>query len=340
MPRVSVALPVYNGEPFLRRTLDDLRAQTEADWEAVVCDNASTDATADLLTEAAREDPRIRVVRNERNLGALPNANQAIERTTAPYVSLWGHDDRHHPDFLGALADALDATPGASLAYPMSTLVGVDDVPFDWDPACRAFRDAEGRLFDYDRGLEMDLPRNPVGRLGAVLSTGSIDASIHGVFRQEALLAGLPMTIHSSDRHVLATAALRGDFAYLSRPLFGFRIHPGSTCFLDPEAWAERETGGSGASRSEWRSLVNYVRRPLTAPIPLAQRASAITAIASASLKRRGRSVARSPERPSIDPEWASLWSWLAHPIDSPDERLPDYTYTEHVAGSYMTAQQ
>lgn len=289
MPRVSVALPVYNGANYLATTLHDLRAQTEADWEAVICDNASTDATPDLLAEAAREDPRIRVVRNERNLGALPNANRAIGRTTGPFVSLWGHDDRHHPDFLRTLTETVESDASAVLAYSASTLIGDDGAPFRWDERTRAFIDAEGRLYDYDRGLERELPRDAVERFRCVLAAGSIDAPIHGVFRREALLSTLPFSLHFTDRHALAKAALAGHFAFVSQPLFAYRLHAGSTYHLDPEAWAERETGTRFSRRSNWRVLVNYTRAAFSDSLSMHRRLAAIRAVGGYAFRRRFR---------------------------------------------------
>lgn len=316
MPRVSVALPVYNGEPFLVQTLRDLQSQTEEDWEAVICDNASTDATPDLLVAASREDARIRLVRNERNLGALPNSNRAITLTEAPYVSLWGHDDRHHPDFLRALADRLDSAPDATLAYPASTLIGEDGAPFEWHEEARWFRDASDRIYDYDRGLERPLPPDPVARFRAVLTAGSIDSPIHGVFRRDALVSALPFTIHSSDRHALARVALQGPVLYAPLPLFAYRIHSKSTYFLESEEWVRRETGGTSSSRSGWRVLANYARLPVSAPLSVRERASSLAAVLGYAVRRRAsqKKLNSANDAPSAERPNSSLeWSWLSN---------------------------
>src|SRR4029077_14346748 len=77
-PRVSVGLTVYNGERFLAETLDSLVAQTFEDFELIVCDNASTDRTAEIVRDYAARDVRIRYVRNERNIGASGNERRAF----------------------------------------------------------------------------------------------------------------------------------------------------------------------------------------------------------------------------------------------------------------------
>ena len=80
-PRVSVGVPVYNGERFIRQTLDSLVDQSFKDLEIVISDNASTDGTAAICEEYARRDDRIRYVRNERNVGLAKNFNRVVERS-------------------------------------------------------------------------------------------------------------------------------------------------------------------------------------------------------------------------------------------------------------------
>ena len=316
MPRVSIALPVYNGEPFLARTLADLRAQTFADWEAVVCDNASTDGTPTLLREVASRDARVRVVENDRNIGALPNANRAIALGRAPLVSLWGHDDRHHPDFLAALVDALDRAPEATLAYPSLTLVGPDDQPFAWDPGARGFTDAGGRFYDYDRALEGPLPVDPAARFRIALGATCINAPIHGVFRRDVLEATGPMTVHGSDRIVVAYAGLVGPLVHVDRPLFGFRIHPGSTMHMDEAARIRRETGGAASSRSRLTTLARYVGSALRAPVAPRQRLrGAAAAVAHGARQALGRADAYGPV-----PQEAGEWAWLRAADPEEDE--------------------
>jgi len=72
-PRVSIGLPVYNGERRLAPTIQSILRQTYPDFEVVVSDNASTDATAAIIDGFARADPRIRVLRQPVNLGSNSN---------------------------------------------------------------------------------------------------------------------------------------------------------------------------------------------------------------------------------------------------------------------------
>ena len=78
-PRVSIGLPVCNGENYLKQALDSIMAQTYTDFELIISDNASTDRTAQICKEYANRDPRIRYYRNEKNLGAARNFNYVFE---------------------------------------------------------------------------------------------------------------------------------------------------------------------------------------------------------------------------------------------------------------------
>ena len=77
-PRVSIGMPIYNGETFLEETLVSLLEQTYTAFELIICDNASTDRTQEICQTYAAADTRIRYYRNEENLGAAPNYNRTF----------------------------------------------------------------------------------------------------------------------------------------------------------------------------------------------------------------------------------------------------------------------
>src|SRR5688500_7627492 len=91
-PLLSIALPVYNGERYLRETLDSLLNQSFADYELVIVDNASTDATEAIAREYADGDGRITYHRNPENVGAARNFNAAFEMTSGRYFKWAAHD--------------------------------------------------------------------------------------------------------------------------------------------------------------------------------------------------------------------------------------------------------
>ena len=101
-PRLSIGLPVYNGERLLPQAIECLLAQSFGDFEIVIGDNASTDRTQEICHDYVRRDPRIRYVRHEHNLGAVANFNRVFELSTAPLFKWAAHDDLHREAYLEA----------------------------------------------------------------------------------------------------------------------------------------------------------------------------------------------------------------------------------------------
>ncbi|HLR96223.1 MAG TPA: glycosyltransferase, partial [Jiangellaceae bacterium] len=75
-PRVTIGLPVFNGERYLEAAIDSILAQDFQDFELLLADNASTDATLEICERAAARDPRVTVHRSEANRGAAWNYNR------------------------------------------------------------------------------------------------------------------------------------------------------------------------------------------------------------------------------------------------------------------------
>lgn len=116
-PLVSIGMPVYNGERFLRLALDSLLAQEFKDFEILISDNASTDNTESICVDYAKRDDRIRYFRNEMNSGPLDNFNRVLSLASGEYFMWASYDDLWGPKFLSKLVDALTNTPEAVLAF-------------------------------------------------------------------------------------------------------------------------------------------------------------------------------------------------------------------------------
>src|SRR5215212_10104103 len=107
-PRVTVGIPVYNGAKYLGQAIESVLAQTFADFELIICDNASTDATAAIALDYAARDPRVRYARNRENLGVGRNFNRLIELGMGQYFKWLAADDVIAPEFLERCVEALD----------------------------------------------------------------------------------------------------------------------------------------------------------------------------------------------------------------------------------------
>ena len=102
-PRVSIGLPVYNGELFLENALDSILSQTYSDFELIISDNASDDKTEEICRSYAARDKRVRYSRNAHNLGAAPNYNRVYHLARGRYFKWASHDDVLAPEFLISL---------------------------------------------------------------------------------------------------------------------------------------------------------------------------------------------------------------------------------------------
>lgn len=116
MPRVGVGVPTRNRSELLGEALVCLRDQTERDFEVLVLDNASTDATPDVFRDIVGDDPRFRYRRQDDAVPALTNFHDALHGVSAEYFLWRADDDLSAQNYLERLADCLDANETADLA--------------------------------------------------------------------------------------------------------------------------------------------------------------------------------------------------------------------------------
>lgn len=116
MPRVAIAMPVYNGGYLLAESLECLRTQTCRDFEVRIFDNGSTDETNDVANSFAERDSRFRVFRSETTIPMGPNFIRAAEETDCDYFAWRADDDLSAPNFIECLVETLNANPQADLA--------------------------------------------------------------------------------------------------------------------------------------------------------------------------------------------------------------------------------
>ena len=112
-PTVSVVTAAYNGAAWLPATLDSLRAQTFTDWEAIVVDDCSTDATRDVVR--AWPDPRVRLVELDANGGPVRARNRGVAEARGRYIAALDQDDLCRPERFARQVAWLDRHPDAVL---------------------------------------------------------------------------------------------------------------------------------------------------------------------------------------------------------------------------------
>jgi glycosyltransferase involved in cell wall biosynthesis len=113
-PTVSVVVPAFNVEPYIRDCLGSVRVQTMREWECIVVDDGSTDGTAERVAKCG--DPRIRLIR-QANKGVSAARNAGLAEARGRYVLFLDGDDLLHREALARLSAGLDADPQAVAAY-------------------------------------------------------------------------------------------------------------------------------------------------------------------------------------------------------------------------------
>jgi glycosyltransferase involved in cell wall biosynthesis len=250
--RVSLGLPVYNGELYLRDTLESMVAQTFPDFELVISDNASTDGTEAICREFADRDPRIHYYRQEQNAGAAANFNRVFHLCHARYFKWVTHDDLCAPTYLERCVRHLEQDSSVVLCYAIHNVIDaagkeIDRVaevlPVDEPDASRRYAHLLRRF------RHNTIPCDP--------SLGLMRAD---VLRQTRLLGPYPV----SDFTLLAELSLRGRFLEIKEYLFTRRRHPQMSTWAYPTL-AERAVWFDPANAGRiqfprWRWLIELVR--------------------------------------------------------------------------------
>ena len=231
-PRVSIGLPVFNGQRFLNEALDSLLTQTFQDFELVISDNASTDGTEEMCHAYASKDSRIRYYRNTSNVGAARNFNRVFQLSTAKYFKWANADDVCEPEHLARCAAILDRDPSVVLAYPKARFI-----------------DEDGRVLDvHDSGWNLQSDSAHERLRYALLARGWVNA-IYGLMRAAALSrTRLIASYPGGDYRVLNELALLGKIVELPDYFFLRRLHPGASSQNTMDlAWQVAHYTGSSA---------------------------------------------------------------------------------------------
>ena len=257
-PRITVGVPVYNGERYLPATLDSLLNQTVDDFVVLVGDNASTDGTAEIVRAYAARDRRVRHIRHPQNLGAAANYSRLCEMAETEFFRWSAADDCSEPRFLEACLEELARHPDAVLAYPRIRMI-----------------DAAGRpIGDYEEGLHLPHAR-PRDRFFALLRNTRLCNALYGVGRTEVYRrTRLLGAYRGSDIIFQAELSLYGKILEVPETLLLRRMHEKSFTSMTREQQQEFITPGR-SQRVElyhWRHFAEHLRSVVRAPIPLGER--------------------------------------------------------------------
>jgi glycosyltransferase involved in cell wall biosynthesis len=216
-PRVSVGLPVYNGERYLSECLDSLLSQTFEHFELIISDNASTDHTEEICRDYAARHKRVQYFRNEVNIGVNRNFNRVFQLASGEYFKWASADDVCHPQLVARCLEVLDHDSSVVLAYPKTTFIDANGKPLDWrDPGWNLRSD------------------EPSERMRYVIKSSHWVNAFYGLVRTKDLLTTRLFPIYDSgDYRLLGELSLRGKFVEVPESLFFRRIHPTASSQID-----------------------------------------------------------------------------------------------------------
>lgn len=242
-PKVSIGLPVYNGDEFLEKAIESILGQSFTDFELIISDNASTDKTALICQTYAARDARIRYYRNATNIGGANNGNRTFLLAQGEYFRWAAHDDLCAPELIAKCVAVLERDPHVVLCYTQTVNIDQQGQILGTTSLNRAASDSPHRRF-HDLAFRNDYCEPS-----------------YGLMRSEILRrTRLEQDFTGSDRVLLCELAFYGKFVEIDEPLFYKRHHPKNT-YLDWRArmaWFNPDWKGK-ITFPNWLQFLNYL---------------------------------------------------------------------------------
>lgn len=218
-PQLSIAMCTFNGEKYVKEQVESILCQTFSDFELIICDDASTDNTFSILQDLAAKDQRIKLTRNEQNIGYNKNFEQALNLATAPLICTADQDDIWLPQKNEKLVAAMKNT-NVSLAHVQS------------------LRLENGKLNYKKRALQHHFSGHDTKRLFLFNQIMGHDA----MFRRSLLQFVLPFPERMSyDWWIAVNATLHGYAHSVPEILVHHRIHENNSFFSSNKEVRKKE---------------------------------------------------------------------------------------------------
>ncbi len=210
-PRVTIGMPVYNAEQYLKEALNAILGQTYSDFEIIISDNCSTDNTKKICQEYANKDNRVLYFCNKKNLGAPKNFNSVFELSSGEYFKWAAHDDLYAPTYLEKCVNVLDNDVSTVLCHSKTGFVDQDG-----NIAYKSSRIRTSRMCS----------KKPNERIGEFLSIRNPVWPFYGLMRRQFLKqTPLQGNYMGADRNLMVEIALMGRIYEIPEFLFFGREH-------------------------------------------------------------------------------------------------------------------
>lgn len=256
IPKVVVGLPVYNGERYLAAAIESHLGQSFGDFQLVISDNGSTDATADICSEYARKDGRVTHVRSDTNQGLLWNHRRVLDAISAPeqYFRWAGADDILEPGLLQEMVTTLDTRPDVEAVVPNTKNI-----------------DADGRMIGaMDRVLDLQSD-DVLDRARDILVADYQHVIAYGLLRASTLRSMRTQPNYPGWDPIFAwELVLRGKMAQTVEFALFRRLHAGSISRVktvgEMRTWVE-PTAKTGLGFPNWMWSYERMRTFMSSPL-------------------------------------------------------------------------
>jgi glycosyltransferase involved in cell wall biosynthesis len=266
-PLISIGIPAYNAGATIGSTIEGLLAQSFGNFELIVSDNASTDATRDVVENYMLRDPRIRYERQPVNVGANGNYSHVVRLARGEFFKWSSSSDWCAPTFLERSLEEIMAHDDAVLAAPRT----------------RLFQGSPSTWQDYPFDIEV-LDEAPLARFARLYSTLRLNNAMNGLIRMSALRrTRLVEPYLSADVVLMEHLALLGKFRLLPERLFYRRMEAAfATALQAPEAVLKHHYPQQSAHTLAQGSkrLTGRVRAALSTSMPMGEKLRSLVFIA------------------------------------------------------------
>lgn len=261
-PKVSIGLPVFNGEKWLGDTLDNLLSQTYSNLEVIISDNASTDATQNISNAFVSMDKRVRLLVNRENMGLANNYNKAFNCSSGVYFKWSTASDVCDKDFIRKCVEVLNKRTDVVLCYPRTKL----------------FVDSPEQGEEYSDNLNLQQEKASE-RFIELLLNMRLNNAMNGVIRSNVLRQTiLHKAFLGSDICLMAELVLRGKMYELPETLFYRRMDRETATKLKTRTEVKqyfRPRNSELMLFQSWKSILNLFSVVQRAPITILEKMEA-----------------------------------------------------------------
>ncbi len=123
-PLVSIVLPTYNGEEYISRAIQSIINQTYTNWELIIVNDCSVDSTSEIINNFSKQDSRIKVINNDKNMKLPASLNRGFKEANGEYYTWTSDDNEYYPEAIAKMVSFLNNNSDFGMVYAICKVVG------------------------------------------------------------------------------------------------------------------------------------------------------------------------------------------------------------------------